>query len=256
MKIAIIGGGVMGGAFASAFANKGHDVVLCDRNPEKGKALSKIAEFVEDPKSAAMSADIVLLAIKPKDLEGLAEKLGDLKGKILLSILAGTGVSTLHKYFPGAQIVRSMPNLALTCNESVIALVEEKSLDVETKKRVQGLLEGLGLVFWTEEKQIDGITALAGSGPAFIIAILEAMVESGILMGLKADDALKLSLQTMRGTVALIEEHTGHPGELRWQVSAPSGTTIAGMKAFEENSVRSGLIETFLAAYNRSIELS
>lgn len=256
MKIAIIGVGVMGTAFANAFTQEGHDVVLCDRNPEKGKALAKVAEFVKEPSAAVMSADIVLIAIKPKDLKDLAKELGDLKGKIVLSILAGVTVSSLTEYFPGAQIVRSMPNLALTCNESVIALVEENSLTEETKKRVDELLAGLGLVFWAEEKQIDGITALAGSGPAFIIAILEAMVESGILMGLKADSALKLSLQTMRGTIALIEEHTGHPGELRWQVSAPSGTTIAGMKAFEENSVRSGLIETFLAAYNRSKDLS
>jgi len=256
MKIAIIGVGVMGKAFAEAFAKAGHDVVLCDRNPEKGKALAKIARFEENPKSAVASADIVLIAIKPKDLEKLAEKIQGLEGKTVLSILAGVSVSTLMGYFPGAQIVRSMPNLALTCSESVIALVEDKSLDAETTCQVEALLEGLGLVFWTEEKQIDGITALAGSGPAFIIAILEAMVESGILMGLKADDALKLALQTMRGTIALIEGHTGHPGELRWQVSAPAGTTIAGMKAFEENSVRSGLIETFLAAYNRSIELS
>ncbi|MDN3506329.1 MAG: pyrroline-5-carboxylate reductase [Simkaniaceae bacterium] len=248
MRIAIIGVGVMGTAFAKAFIEKGFDVVLCDRSSKSIKG----ADTVKEPKAAVKDTDIVLIAIKPKDLKGLAAELGDLKGKLVLSILAGVTVASLKSYFPGAEIVRSMPNLALTCNEAVIALTGAE----EAKDRVEELLKGLGLVFWTEERLIDGITALAGSGPAFIMAILEAMVESGILMGLKADSALKLALQTMRGTIALIEEHSGHPGELRWQVSAPAGTTIAGMKAFEENSVRSGLIETFLAAYNRSKDLS
>jgi len=257
MKIAILGCGVMGSAFARQFAKKGYQLVLCDRNPEKAEVLAEeiSGQHIPELPISAAKVDIVLLAVKPKELEELAKQVGSLHGKIILSVLAQTSVERLKKHFPKAQIVRCMPNLALSCGESVIALVDDKSLSFNVKRAVEEMLEGMGLIFWVEEEKIDAITALAGSGPAYIIAIVEAMVESGIAMGLRADEALQLSLQAMKGAVALIKEHAGHPGGIRWQISSPSGTTIAGMKVFEENGVRSGLIKTFLAAFQRSQEI-
>lgn len=257
MKIAIIGCGVMGGAFARQFVQKGHDLVLCDHSSKKGEALVQEigGTYVSDLKEAAKGADLVLLAIKPKDLESTAKEIGPLKGQILLSILSGATVDLLKEYFPGASVIRSMPNLALTCGESVIALVKDSSLPEGDKDQIDQLLEGLGLILWVEEEKINAITALAGSGPAFIFVIIEAMVESGIVLGLRADEALDLTLQTLIGAVALQKANLGHPGALRWQISSPGGTTIAGLKALEESGVRAGIMKTILATFQRTQEM-
>lgn len=253
MRVAIIGCGVMGNAFAEQFAKNGHSLVLCDRNPEKGTDLAdKLdADYVEDPSVAAHQADVVLLAIKPKDLTQLAIKIGKLDNIIILSMLMGVSLETLKKHFPGSSNIRCMPNLALKHGESVIALVEDPNLPKEVIEKVDHLLEGLGLILWIEEAKIDPITALAGSGPAFVIAMVEAMVESGIVMGLRASEAQQLALETVRGALALIEGSEGHPGGVRWEICAPAGSTIAGMRAFEEAAVRAGIMNTFIAAYDR-----
>lgn len=245
----------MGSSFARQFSKKGYEVVLCDHAIVKGEALAKEleAKFYAAPKDAVKGADVVLLAIKPKDLEKIAAELKLEGSQILLSILAGASVKRLKEYFPKATIVRAMPNLALTQGQSVIALVGE--LNVDAHNQIDDLLTGLGLIFWTQEEKIDAITALAGSGPAFVLAMIEAMTESGIEMGLSAFESQELVLQTMLGAIALLKATPGHPGQIRWQISAPGGTTIAGQAAFEESGVRSGIRKTILATYRRAKEL-
>jgi len=253
MRVAIIGCGVMGSAFARQFATKGHKLVLCDRTFEKAKNLAQELEIEvsSDFNEAKNDVDFILLAVKPKNLKELAMQINPLNGQILLSILAGVDLNTLKKHFPKAPIVSCMPNLALTCGEGVIALVKDRDLSQEIVEKVEHLFEGLGRTFWTEEEKIPAITALAGSGPAFVLAIVEAMVESGIFMGLYAKEAEDLVLQTILGSVALLKAHEGHPGALRWQISSPGGTTIAGLKALEESGVRASIMHTFLAAYKK-----
>lgn len=245
----------MGSSFARRFAEKGHEIVLCDHAFVKGEALATElgAKFYAAPNDAVKEADIVLLAIKPKDLEKIAGEI-KLDGQILLSILAGTSAKRLKEYFPKAKIVRAMPNLALTQGEAVIALVGDE-LSIDAHNQIDDLLMGLGLIFWTQEDKIDVITALSGSGPAFVLAMIEAMTETGIELGLTAIESQELVLQTMLGAVALLKANPGHPGQIRWQISAPGGTTIAGQAAFEESGVRSGIRKTILATYARAKEL-
>lgn len=253
MKVTVIGCGVMGSAFARQFASKGHLLRLCDRNVEKGThlAIELSAEFIKNPADAAKDADVVLLGIKPKDFEELAGNLGKTGDQIILSMLMGVSLETLKEHFPKSLPIRCMPNLALKYGQSVIALVKDSSLKGGAVSKVETLLDGLGLVFWTDEDKIDPITALTGSGPAFVIGMIEAMVESGIAMGLRSSEAKELSLATIRSALALIENYEGHPGAIRWDISAPAGSTIAGMHAFEEEAVRAGIMNTFLAAYKR-----
>ncbi|NGX40077.1 MAG: Pyrroline-5-carboxylate reductase [Chlamydiae bacterium] len=257
MKVAIIGCGVMGSAFARQLALKGHEMILCDRNSSKTEELAREinGEYIEAPSEAASQAEILLLAIKPKDLGGLAAEIGNVKGKLLFSILTGVSLKDLTNTFPGATIVRAMPNLAITCKEGIIALVSDRALSEEMTAQVDSLLEGMGLVFWTIEEKIDAITALAGSGPAFVLVVIEAMVEAGIVMGLNAEEAMKLAGQTMLGSVGLLFAQEGHPGALKWQISSPGGTTIAGLKALEESGVRIGMMQAILAAHHKSQEM-
>lgn len=249
MKIAIIGCGVMGSAFARQFSEKKQEVFLCDHAVAKGEALAEElgAKFFTSPKEAVEGADLVLLAVKPKDLQ----KMSGLEGKIVLSILAGTSIERLKEQFPKAIVVRAMPNLALTCGEAVIALVGESKV----RQQIDDLLEGMGLIFWTQEEKIDAITAVAGSGPAFVIAMIEAMTESGVEIGLSSAESLELVLQTMIGAVALLKAGKSHPAEVRWKIAAPGGTTIAGLAAFEESGVRAGIRKTILATFQRAKEL-
>lgn len=257
MKIAVIGCGVMGTAFARQFAQKGQELALCDHAKAKGESLARElgAAFIANPSEAVKGADLTFLAVKPKDFEKMAAQIGKLEGQIVFSILSGTNIDRLKEKFPKATIVRAMPNLAMTCGESVIALVGDAHMTPETRNAIDDLLAGAGLIFWTQEEKIDPITALAGSGPAFVLAMIEAMTESGIEMGLSAAESQELVLQTFLGAVALLKASKGHPGEIRWQIAAPGGTTIAGLAAFEESGVRSGIRKTILATYNRTKEL-
>lgn len=257
MKIAIIGCGVMGSAFAKEFA-KHHTVVLFDQFSQKAEELAERigGKSCETMEKAIQGTDVILLAVKPKDVTTVASRAGQAfsSGQILLSILSGTSVETLSRHFPMATILRLMPNLALTCGKAVIGIVNHEDLSKEVKKTAEGLLSPMGQLFWLPEHKIEGLTALAGSGPAFVYVFIEAMIEGGIAMGLSAEESKELSLQTIEGAVALLKASGKHPGDLRWQISSPGGTTIAGLNEMEACGVRSGVIRTLLATYHRSKE--
>jgi pyrroline-5-carboxylate reductase len=257
MNIAIVGCGVMGSAFARQLSKQGHKLLICGRNCESLKQLGKEtgAQVFESPADAVKDAQLVVVAIKPYGLDELIESFKPQKGQVVVSILAGVTCETLKGLFAPATVVRAMPNLALNVGEAVVAVVEDPSLSTEQKQTLKELFHPFGTVLWTSEAKINAITALAGSGPAFVIAILEAMVDGGIAMGLKADEALKLTLQTVKGAVALLEAEEGHPGNVRWKISAPKGTTIEGICAFEQAGVRTGIIQTLKAAYQKAEDM-
>ena len=257
MRVAILGCGVMGSAFARKFHEAGHSLIIYDSNLEKLGALAAELDIdvAKNAKEAAHSSDFVLLAIKPKDLKAVAHAIGRLEGQVICSILAGVSLGELKRTFPGCEVVRSMPNLAISEGEGVIALAQDPELPHWVIEKVEHLMEGLGLVLWTEEAKTDAITALCGSGPAFVLSVLEAMVESGIMMGLAADEAQKLAIQTMQGALSMLKERKEHPAELRWKICSPGGTTIAGILALEESGVRPGMMNTILAAFEKTKEM-
>src|ERR1700722_10478712 len=254
MKIAIIGCGVMGSAFAKHFAKK-HTVLLCDRDKHKTQALAKEIGGVaaEDIGSAVQQADLVLLAIKPKDFASLAETIAPFftEGKLLLSILTGATLSMLAHHFPKAIRVRSMPNLALLYGQGVIGLVDH-DVPAQVKEQVNGLLEGTGLVVWMPEEKLEALTALSGSGVGFVLLMIEAMIDGGVHLGFPVQESRELVLQTFVGAIAMMKGSGKHPAELKLQVSSPGGTTIAGLKAMEEEGVRSGIVHGLSACYEKA----
>ncbi len=259
MKIAVIGCGVMGSALARHFAKR-HQVLLSDREVAKSKKLAEEIQgvFIEDPAEAAQAAEAILLAIKPKDLFSLSEEISSSlpKGKILLSVLAGTPLPALRKLFPFASIVRLMPNLALTVGEGVIGIAEDGTLSKDKSQEIFSLFSGLGLVFSLPDAQMEALTAFSASSPAFFYVILEAMIEAGIDMGFSAQEAREITIQTCEGALALLKQSGKHPAELKWQISSPGGTTIAGIKALEQSAVRSGVWGALLAAYHKGKEMA
>lgn len=247
----------MGSAFAKHFVKK-HSVILCDRDKTKGQAFAKEigADFEENLSSAVQKADVVLLAIKPKDLSSAAKAMTDsfTEEKILFSILAGTPLSLLKRNFPKGTIVRSMPNLALVLGQGVVGLAEN-GLSDPLKQQIDSLLEGIGLVAWMPEEKIDALTALSGSGIGFVLVMMEAMIDGGVHLGFTATEAREFVLKTIEGAVALMKETGKHPAELKLQIASPGGTTIAGLKVMEEEGVRSGIVHALVACHEKALNM-
>ncbi len=257
MKVAIIGCGVVGSIFAKHFS-KNMSVILYDRFAGNSKKLAEElkAEVANSAQNAVESADIILLAIKPFDFSGFADEVGDIwKGKTVISSMTGIEVETIENVLPQAQVIRIMPNIAMKYGEGVIGLVRNMQFDSEFCQTIEKWLSGLGFLVWVAEEKIDALTALTGSGPAFVLMIIEAFVEAGIKVGFSAKEAQDLVPQMMKGALALLEEEKRHPAEIKWQITSAGGTTIAGLEALEKNRLRAAIYAAIVAAYERSREI-
>lgn len=258
-KVGIIGCGRMGTGIARKLAPQ-QQIFLYDRNPEKVKeiAFEIGAKVVDSPEELVNNADIVILAIKPQDLGSLSTLLhGKLHhAQLLVSILAGTSMAKLKHSFGTVPILRMMPNIALLYGQGVIGLADQDQLTKEIKKNVTEIFSCLGNLHWMPENKIDALTALAASGQAYAYVIIESIVEAGISMGFHPEEAMELVLEMFSGSMTMLKETKKHPSELKWAVTSPSGTTIEGLKVMERRGVRGGIIDSFLAAYDRARELA
>ncbi|MFI0435473.1 MAG: pyrroline-5-carboxylate reductase [Parachlamydiaceae bacterium] len=259
MDIAIIGCGNMGTAVAELLSPL-HRLILHDRDWNWTQELAhKIGgEPRQNINEAIDEAEVVFLAVKPQNLKEIAPLIKDdlKKNHILISLLVGTPLESLQNDFPSPTIIRIMPNLAMRYGEGIIGVVDTPALSLEIKNSLEELLAPLGLLYWLQESQIDALASLAGSGPAFILTLVEAMIEAGIAMGFKAKDAKNLTLKMMQGSLTMIEKSDTPLCELKWQIASPGGTTIEGLRRLEKGSLRSGLIETFLASHKKAQELA
>lgn len=259
LKIGVIGCGEMGSSLAIKLGQK-HQVFLCDKSFEKAEKLAKQshATAVKTIGDLIKHVEIIVLAFKPHDLGNAAAEFKEsLKHtQLLISILAGTPLVTLKHYFKDVQLLRMMPNLALKYGQGVMGLTDDGNLSHEKKQMIESLFSPLGMLYWLSEDKLDALTALTASGPAFVFVMVEAMVDAAIAMGFPAAQAQQMVLQMITGSVTLLTETKKHPGELKWQVSSPAGTTIEGLNRLEQDGVRSGIIQAFLAAYNRAKQLS
>jgi len=259
MQIAIIGCGNMGKALAQRLSHT-NQLFLYDNHIEKAKLLAQEGwgKACKEARDALRNAEMIILAVKPQNLkEAVASFKNSLQQhQVIVSLLAGTPVATLRQYFPTAQIIRMMPNLALIHGEAVIGLSSDENLKNEVKELLSKTCEVLGKIYWIPEEKMDALTALASSGPAFFFAMVEAMIDAGIAMGFAAKDAKGLVYQMLQGSLALLEKTDKPPGDLIRQIASPQGTTIAGLRKLEELALRGSIISTFLAAYERACTLS
>lgn len=251
-SISIIGTGVIGGGLAGALKNN-HQITLCDRDGEKAKKLAeKIGvKASKDIADAVQGADIILLAVKPQDLKVVAKQLfGKIRDEqILVSVLSGITLDVLKVHFGDTAILRMMPNVPCFYGEGVVGLVDEGDFNAKEKAEFEQVFGPLGKIYWLSESKINALTALGGSGPAFVFIMIESMVDAGVALGLSAQLAKDMAMQMVSGAVKTLRETGKHPGELKWEVTSPGGCTIAGIKQLEDEAVRSGIMNTFLATY-------
>lgn len=258
-KIGIIGSGRMGSGIARKLAPH-QQILICDRNLLKAKKIaSEIgAEALDSCVEVVSQTEMILLAVKPQDLGSVSsvirEKLSHTK--LLISIVAGTSMATLKHLFGVVSILRMMPNLALLCGQGVIGLAENDQLTKETKKNVMEIFSALGNLHWMAEHKLEALTALTASGEAYAYVMIESIIEAGIAMGFDSHQAQELVLEMLTGAVTMLRESHKHPSELKWEVTSPGGTTIEGLKVLEKSGVRAGIMEAFLAAYEKTKQLA
>lgn len=261
-RLAIIGAGMMGEALARGLIEAGWapgSLVLADVRAERLDEVS--AELgtstATDARDAAARAHGTLLAVKPQDAIAV---LGELAGAIgpagLVSIVAGLRTTVVeHHLGADASVVRAMPNTAARVGMGVTALAPGRAAGDETRKLAEDVFSAVGPVFWLDEEQLDAVTALSGSGPAYVFFLAEAMIGAGVELGLEHDVASTLTYRTIEGAGRLLTQTGLAPEELRAQVTSPGGTTEAAVAVLEGAQVRKIFGEAIAAAQRRSREL-
>jgi pyrroline-5-carboxylate reductase len=261
-SILIVGCGNMGGAMLRGWLAAGRD-------PAAFTVVDPVLERVPEGVTLLRDApeghfDAILLGVKPQNLAGVAPSLEALAGPgtVLLSILAGVELATLTHHFPRAgAIVRVMPNLSAALGKSPVALagqgLDRAGLDRAGQERIAALLEPLGPTEWLDESLFDLVTALAGSGPAFVYRFIDALASGATALGMDRAQAERLALATVEGASALAVRSGESPGDLARRVASPGGTTEAGLKTLDAGDSLARLVEaTLRAARDRGAEMA
>ncbi len=264
-KIGVIGCGNMGEALIKGFIEKGGirstDIIVSDIDPEKIKHIvnSYNVAGTESNRKVAELSKIVILAVKPKDIEKTLEPIKNLfnKEKILISVIAGLKIERIKNMVgKNIPVVRVMPNTPALIGEGAIGISFDKSIDQDSRKKIEELFSSVGLVVTVDEKDMDAVTALSGSGPAYVFTFIDALAQGGVKCGLSYQEALDLAVQTVLGSAMLIKKTGEHPSVLRDKVTSPGGTTIYGLHEIEKGSLRSVIINAVEKAAERSKKLS
>jgi pyrroline-5-carboxylate reductase len=261
VELAILGGGKIGEALLSGLlrSHLGPDrVVVVERYPERAAYLTATHGVQTVSVAEAGAALTVLLAVKPQDIDAvLAELRPHLRpGSVVVSVAAGITTGQLERGLPdGVAVVRCMPNTPALVDEAITAISPGTHATDEHLEVAQKLLASVGQVVRVPEAQLDAVTALSGSGPAYFFFLVEAMIDAGILLGLPRDLSAKLIVQTAVGSAVMLRDSGEHPVQLREAVTSPGGTTIAAIRELENHGVRAALLSAIEAACLRSREL-
>ena len=265
MKIAILGCGNMGLAFARSFVQydlvKKENLLLIEKNEERCSSLTKLREgvVVNVINDQIKNYDLIILAVKPQDFEILAK---DLNGKlhddqIVLSIMAGINILKIQTLLNHKYVIRAMPNTPAMLGMGITGFTSAEGISISKLFKVENLLNATGRSIYIEdESMIDAVTALSGSGPAYFYYFVKSMVETGKQMGFDEGTALQFVKQTMLGSYHLINNAELSLDELISAVASKGGTTEAALKVFNDRGLADSIKEGLLAAEKRAKELS
>jgi len=261
-RIAIIGGGRIGEALLSGLLSAGwSDIVVTSRRAERVAELAERhgVDATTSNGDAVRGAAIVVIAVKPQDIEALLDDVGSVLApeQTVISVAAAIPTARIEaKLADGVPVVRAMPNAPSTVHEGMAGIAPGAHAGDRQLAIAEDVLSHLGRVVRVPEQAMDAITAVSGSGPAYFALLAEAMIEAGILLGLSREISTTLVVQTMLGTAKQLRDRGMHPVELRESVTSPGGTTIAAIRELEQAGVRAALLNAVQAAMTRAQELA
>jgi pyrroline-5-carboxylate reductase len=257
MRIGIIGTGNMGYAIGKGLQEAGYGITVYNRSDRNVSELkSGGAHVALSVRELAKESDIVIVAVKPKDILGVIRENCDyLEGKTVVSIAAGVSLQSLRVASESkATMSRVMPNTPALISKGVYGVVSD-GLEPEIRESVMKLFSSIGEAYLITEDDIHGFISIAGSSPAYIFMFMEALADAGVRMGIKRADAYEIVADTLIGSAMLYKKTKEHPGALKDMVTSPKGTTIEAVRVLEENGFRSAVIEGALAAGIKSREM-
>jgi pyrroline-5-carboxylate reductase len=263
-RLAVVGAGVMGETIMAGLLASGwqpEELVAVDRYPERvaevvGRHGVGSAASIDE---AVARAEAVLLAVKPQDARGVLAEIGAAlrPGAAVVSICAGISAATIEAALPaGTPVVRVMPNTPAKVGEGMSAISAGSAATGEHLELASSMLGSIGKVVTVPESYQDAVTAVSGSGPAYVFYVVEAMVDAGVLLGLPRDVATTLAVQTLYGSAKLLVTSGEHPGRLREQVTSPGGTTAAALRELDAHAVKAAFAAAMEACRDRSRELA
>ncbi|MBC7341320.1 MAG: pyrroline-5-carboxylate reductase [Clostridia bacterium] len=251
---ALVGGMIRSGVFAP------NQIQVSDVDPKRIQELVELYGINGTTNNSELvkSCSCVILAVKPAVVDTVLRPLtsffsGD---QLLISIAAGITINHLEKILPGIPIIRAMPNAPCIIGAGVTAIALGSKTENKHHQLAEKVLGSMGKTWTVEEKLMDAVTGLSGSGPAYVYLIIEALADGGVLAGLPHSLALALATETVIGAAKMVEQTQQHPGILKNQVTSPGGTTIAGLSELETSGVRGALMRAVERATMRSQELS
>ena len=265
IKLAFIGGGNMAealikGALASGMGIEPGHVSVSDKAGARRTYLADTygINTHESNREALAGANLVVLAVKPQVIDEVLvevqDEIGD--GQVVVSVAAGVPISRLHSHlYADTKVVRAMPNTPCLVGEGASAVTPGPGVTADELNRVRELLGAVGTVVVVGEEQMDAVTALSGSGPAYVFMMIEALADGGVKMGLPRDTAITLAAQTVLGAARMVRSTGTHPAKLKDMVTSPGGTTAAGLHVLEQQAVRGALMGAVEAATLRGREL-
>jgi pyrroline-5-carboxylate reductase len=258
-RVAVIGVGMMGSAIIKSLIKSGYkgQIVAVDIQTQKLEELEKLGvKAYSDNCKAVTEADIVFIIVKPGDVEKVLKQTSkEVKGKLLISVAATVPLSFLRKHSPEAKIVRIMPNLGAMVQASYTAYCCEENVTLEEKQKVQTLLNMMGICDEVDEKYMDALTAVSGSGPGYLSVIAEALTYAGLKVGLPRNIAQKSAAQTMLGTAKLVIDLNEDPAKIKDMTTTPGGTTIEAIYQIEQSQIRPAMIRAIEEATKKSAQI-
>ena len=263
MKISFIGGGNMAGAMIGGLLGKGYPAadlaaVEIHAQPRERLAARFGVPVYERAGPGALACDVLVLAVKPQDMRKALEPLrAQLDAQLVVSIAAGLRIADVTRWLGGhAQVVRAMPNTPALIGAGIAGLYAPPAVDAEGRARAEAVLAAVGATLWVkDEALLDPVTALSGSGPAYVFYFIEALEAAGVALGLSAQDARKLAIHTVFGAAKLAASSDDPPATLRERVTSKGGTTEAALEVFASEAVAESIGKALQAASRRGIEL-
>ncbi|MBC2722604.1 MAG: pyrroline-5-carboxylate reductase [Desulfosporosinus sp.] len=227
--------------------NQGRLQGLVDRYNVMASSLKELVE----------NSSVLIIAVKPKDVQAVLKDLMDhpLRDKLIISVAAGVPLKVFYKYLPGVAVIRAMPNTSTAVLHSMTGLVRGNNVTVEQAEAGEKIFSATGRIMWVPEKNINALTAISGSGPAYFYLFAESLIKAGVELGLSEEEAEILVLETLIGSGKMIAESDKSPGRLREEVTSPNGTTYAAINVFMDEKLSSTVLTAVKACCRRAEDL-